>query len=98
MSLPVSSSPNPTSARLPYARPTLWHFALPARSQSGSLQELHKDMGHMRRRDFITLLGGAVVVWPFAARARQPFRIGLLNTGADTFFVPPFVSKLEELG
>jgi len=52
----------------------------------------------MRRRDFITLVGGAVVVWPFAARAQQPFRIGLLNTGTGTFFIPPFMRKLEELG
>jgi len=55
-------------------------------------------MGHMQRREFITLLGGAMVVWPLAAGAQQPFRIGLLNTGADTFFIPPFVSKLQELG
>ena len=56
-------------------------------------------MGHIaRRREFIALLGGMAVVWPFAARSEQLFRIGLLNTGASTFFVPPFTRKLEELG
>jgi putative ABC transport system substrate-binding protein len=53
----------------------------------------------MQRRTFITFIGCTAIAWPPAPRAeQQPVRIGLLNSGADSFFVAPFVGKLAELG
>ena len=58
----------------------------------------------MRRREFITLLGGSALAWPFTARAQQrPKRIGVLLSYFASDLqsqarVAAFQTALQQLG
>jgi putative ABC transport system substrate-binding protein len=65
----------------------------------------HMRFNHLRRRDFITLLGGAAAIWPLGAGAqrKQMRRIGVLSPSAesdrDAFAsYTAFLQRLQELG
>jgi putative tryptophan/tyrosine transport system substrate-binding protein len=57
----------------------------------------------IRRREFITVVGGAAAAWPLAARGQQPALpvIGFLNGGSPEkyeVFVNAFLQGLKETG
>jgi len=61
-------------------------------------------MFDMRRREFITLLGGAAAAWPLGARAQQPGKLpiigilGLASAAAAAPYVNAVRVGLRDLG
>ena len=54
----------------------------------------------MRRREFITLIGGVAATWPLAVQAQQPVLpvVGLLRTEARDSFIAAFRRGLSDSG
>src|SRR5262249_31737014 len=77
-----------------------------ARARCARQAARHRRRGDrvMRRRAFITLLGGGAAAWPLAARAQQPAKlptIGFLGGTSPSVVsqsVAAFVQRLHELG
>src|SRR5262249_33666450 len=75
----------------------------PERDRSDLHSAARRRGDRVRRREFITLVGGATAAWPFAARAQQRGMpvVGFLHLGSPEPFAPNvagFWRGLNEIG
>src|SRR5262249_54814427 len=57
-----------------------------ARIDSRTGRRGDRMIGNLKRRDFLTLLGGTAAVWPLSARGQQPTLpvVAFVNSGGST--------------
>jgi putative ABC transport system substrate-binding protein len=79
-----------------------WRIDFAGRSETEVLGFIRQGGAAMRRRNFIILVGGALVAAPLAARAQQPMPvIGFLNSASREGYAPfveAFIQGLKDSG